>query len=98
VSDGTNADLSLYCKAYQLAELKRFSGFRDELLVDEDAGALADEDIVFVHPNYCVTRSVFLPRRIDARPSDEWIAFCRQELKFQIPTDIADSLSEEQVR
>jgi hypothetical protein len=98
VSDGTNAELSFYCKAYRLAELKRFRGFNQSLLVDQDSGDLSDDDIVFMHPNYCVTRSVFLPRQVDTRPSAEWIEFCRQDLKFQIPADIADSTTEEQRR
>jgi hypothetical protein len=96
VSDATNADLSFYCKAYRFAELKRFQGFHDELLVDQNAGSVGDDDIVFVHANYCVTRSVFLPRRIERTPTPDWIEFCQQELKFQIPVDIAEALSDRQ--
>jgi hypothetical protein len=92
VSDGTNADLSFYCKAYRFGELKRFRGFHEELLVDQDARSLSDDDVVFVHPNFCVTRSVFLPRRIERTASPEWIEFCKQELKFEIPADIAETM------
>jgi len=94
VSDGTNADLSFYCKAYRFGELKRFRGFDAGLVVDDDAGSLGDDDVVFVHPNFCVTHSVFLPRRIERTASPEWIEFCKQELKFEIPADIAATMHE----
>jgi len=91
MSEGANADLSFYCKAYRFGELRRFHGFPTELLVDQDARTLTDDDVVFLHPNFCVTRSVFLPRRIERTASSEWIEFCKQQLKFEIPPDLAET-------
>jgi len=89
MTEAANADLSFYCKAYRFGDLRRFRGFHAGLLVDDDAGVLTDDDVVFVHPNFCVTRSVFLPRRIERTASPDWIEFCKQELKFEIPAEIA---------
>jgi hypothetical protein len=94
VIDGDGAELSFYCKAYRLADLKRFREFNDELLVDRSANGLKDDDIVFVHPNFCVTHSVFLPRRIERMPSAEWIEFCKHDLQFRVPEDIAEAVSD----
>ncbi|MGA8499289.1 MAG: hypothetical protein WB764_27670 [Xanthobacteraceae bacterium] len=94
MTDANDAELSFYCKAYRLADLKRFREFNDELLVDRSADGLKDDDIVFVHPNFCVTHSVFLPRRIERMPTAEWIDFCKSQLQFRVPEDIAEAMSD----
>jgi hypothetical protein len=94
VAGANDAELSFYCKAYRLADLKRFREFSDDLLVDRSANGLKGDDIVFVHPNFCVTHAVFLPRRIERLPSAAWIEFCKHDLQFQVPEDIADAVSD----
>jgi ankyrin repeat protein len=75
----------LYCKAYRVAELSRFA--RWEALTDN--AALTPDEIVFVHQNYVVTRSIWCDKDIlSSHVTAEWTTFCDDELGFKAPDDL----------
>jgi len=85
--------LGRYSKAYQLGQLRQFSGWterpeharriRKEVNgeIVEEARALTDEDYVYVQRNFTVTDGIFVDENIifsDVTP--EWIEFCQTVL------------------
>src|ERR1700761_1327486 len=73
----------LFCKGYQMAELRRFSGWPAKSGAD-----LADDAIVFVHQDYSVTESVLDGQQLLLEGTGtDWVDFCRESLKFVVPTD-----------
>lgn len=68
-----------YCRAYPLRELRRFSAWA------EDVNGLSDDDIVFLHWDLTVTRSMWHNENvIFSRASAEWKQFCETALEFKI--------------
>jgi len=50
---------------------------------------LEDDDIVFLHQNYTVTKSIWQDRDIIfERPTQEWKAFCHDVLSFHVPDEL----------
>ncbi len=92
-----------YCKAYELGRLRQFNGWT-ELGVSAAhsspaSGAsgpsntptkdLEDDDIVFVHQNYTVTKSIWHDRDIlFEKPTQEWKTFCHEVLNFHVPDEL----------
>ncbi|HKG20610.1 MAG TPA: hypothetical protein VKC34_01815 [Blastocatellia bacterium] len=87
-----------YCKAYPVSSLREFSGWTENLQnlrkekrqVDgEEAEAtrdLVENDFFYLQENYVVTDGIFIEENIifdDVTP--EWISFCKETLKFQVP-------------
>lgn len=78
------SDSRLYCKAYRVADLNRFPQW-SALTTN---ATLAPEDIVFVHQNYVVTRSIWHDKDVLApNVTPEWRAFCDDDLGFKVPDD-----------
>lgn len=90
-----------YCKAYYLQTLRKFPNWSetrknwqinkhwsDEIKADFEKD-FEDDDVVFVHQDCTVTRSMWHGEHIvfDAI-SPEWEEFCKQELEFAIPEDL----------
>jgi ankyrin repeat protein len=74
----------LYCKAYRVADLSRFSQWN----AMTSGVALAPEDIVFVHQNYVVTRSIWHDKDVlSQHVTPEWRTFCDHDLGFTVPDD-----------
>jgi ankyrin repeat protein len=74
----------LYCKAYRVAELIRFPQWS---AMTNDA-APGPEEIVFVHQNYVVTRSIWHEKDVLVQNvTSEWRVFCANELGFKVPDD-----------
>jgi uncharacterized protein len=72
-----------YCRAYQLAELRAFHGWQEP--ADADLG---DADVVFVHDDLTVTRSIWPGEdMIFTGRSEDWNRFCRDTLSFRVPDD-----------
>lgn len=94
MSEDASGELSFYCKAYPLRDVKRFAHYRDDLVLGHDGESLgdgqslSDDDVVFIHPDYSVTRSVFHPKNPRQTPDTEWVAFCSNELGFRVPDDL----------
>lgn len=88
-AEANDSELSCYCKAYLLADLRRFRKFSDELLADRSANDLKADGIVFVHPNCCVTQSLFVPRRIERNRAQNGLssvsATCNSTSPMKLP-------------
>ncbi|HEX7332373.1 MAG TPA: ankyrin repeat domain-containing protein [Pyrinomonadaceae bacterium] len=77
--DSTSRD---YARAYLLGELRKFSGWR------EDLRELSDDDVVFLQQDFTVTELIWPGENvIFNRVTPEWIDFCTQELQFKVPDD-----------
>ena len=92
------AKMGAYCKAYPIRRLREFSGWTENLenarkeKTEADGKAadkpreLNDDAFLYLQENYVVTDGIFLDENIifsDVTP--EWIEFCRDKLKFEIP-------------
>ncbi|HUE96963.1 MAG TPA: ankyrin repeat domain-containing protein [Longimicrobiaceae bacterium] len=89
-----------FCKAYYLADLRRFEGWEDEVASEGEGGdagepsaevsaSQADRSIVYVHQDFTVTRSMWHGEdMILDRVSPAWEAFCRDTLAFEVPEDL----------
>jgi len=74
----------LYCKAYRVADLSRFP----QWLVLTGESAPGSDEIVFLHQNYVVTRSIWHEKETVLRNvTSEWRTFCEQDLGFRVPDD-----------
>jgi hypothetical protein len=74
----------LYCKAYRVADLNRFP----QWTAITNHAVPGPEEIVFVHQNYFVTRSIWHEKDILVQNvTSEWRAFCDGELGFKVPDD-----------
>jgi hypothetical protein len=87
-----------YCKAYYVADLKKFPGWdlfarktrvekqeRDGDVVSTERD-LQDEDYLFVQENFIVTDGIFIDENIIfENVTDEWREFCAQTLGFRAP-------------
>ena len=79
----------LYCKAYTVGELKGFPALAAKLGQSDGGDALADDDVLFIHQDYTVTRSMWHNEDVlfdDASP--QWREFCTQTLGFAVPDDL----------
>lgn len=82
--------MSVYCKAYKISKLKQFSGWVEKLNSNENNSKKLDDNIyLYLHDNYYVTDSIFKDENIIYDDiSEDWITFCNEILKFEIPSDI----------
>jgi hypothetical protein len=73
-----------YCKAFLVGELRRFAEWPPA-----GAGAGPDDQIVYLHHDFTVTRSMWHGEDVlfDAT-SPDWKAFCERTLAFAIPADL----------
>ncbi|RMH21277.1 MAG: hypothetical protein D6696_06125 [Acidobacteria bacterium] len=107
------AEMSNYCKAYEVRQLAAFAGWKPDLdnLAQPEADdpdqppeprtALADDDILFLHEDYIVTDGIFRDEHVVFdQVTDEWRAFCRDQLDFAIPEDVQEMIraAEEEAR
>jgi uncharacterized protein len=95
---GSSEPARQYCKAYQLADLRRFPGWREDQTgrkaKKEGEEGLRDDSIVYLHQDYSVTESIWSNENVIFNDdSDEWKAFCTSTLNFSIPRmiDLATS-------
>ena len=87
-----------YCKAYPITRFRENKGWSEKVenvrkekrIVDgrevEEDRQLTDKDYLYLQENYVVTDGIFLDENIifdDVTP--EWIDFCKNILKFEIP-------------
>jgi hypothetical protein len=94
------AKMGRYCKAYPVARLREFSGWtenaenarKEKKLVDgkevEVTGELTDDSFLYLQEDYTVTDGIFLDENIIFNQvSPEWVEFCKDVLKFEVPVD-----------
>ena len=72
-----------YCTAYHLGDLRRYSAW------SSDAEGLSDDDVVFLHQDYTVTKSIWTGEDVVFdKVTGEWKDFCNNELRFKIPDSL----------
>lgn len=87
--------LGKYCKAYMIDDLRQFSGWSEGAEMEKQsnvstAAETVDDmnlnDILFLQENYIVTAGIFLDENVVFdKVTPEWIEFCRDTLKFEVP-------------
>lgn len=82
-----------YCKVYQVSALRQFPDWKETNAAEKtgngSAEEFADDDVVFLHQDYTVTRSMW--RNEDVifdQVSPEWKEFCTNVLEFKVPDDL----------
>jgi hypothetical protein len=87
-----------YCKAYPVNRFRQFHNWientnnvrKETKQVDNQEidmpRSLEGEDILYLQENFTVTDGIFLDENvIYDRVNDEWINYCRNTLKFEVP-------------
>jgi ankyrin repeat protein len=88
-----------YCAAYHIGELRRYSGWTENKLAagnaeaaDDQSGeaqGLTDDDVVFLHQDYTVTRSMWAGEDIIFdNVTEQWKDFCNNKLSFAVPDSL----------
>jgi ankyrin repeat protein len=71
-----------YCTAYHVGELRRYPSWPENQ-------QLADDDVVFLHHDYTVTKSIWSGEDvIFDSVTDQWKDFCNNELRFAVPDSL----------
>ena len=71
-----------YCTAYHVSDLRRYPSWTE-------AQQLADEDVVFLHEDYTVTKSIWSGEDvIFSDVNDQWKQFCSKDLQFAVPDSL----------
>jgi uncharacterized protein len=79
-----------YCTAYQLGALRRYPAWLEKSL-DENGQSqgLSDDDVVFLHQDYTVTKSMWTGEDvIFDNVTGQWKEFCTTELRFVVPDSL----------
>jgi hypothetical protein len=103
-----------YCKAYPAENFREFSSWTESLEnlrkerkeVDgkevEIQRTLREKDHFYLHEDFTVTDGIFMDQNIIFNNiTDEWVTFCKETLKFEVPVyelkTKSDKASQEQV-
>lgn len=71
-----------YCTAYHVGDLRRYPSWTE-------TQQLADEEVVFLHQDYTVTKSIWAGEDvIFDNVTDQWKDFCNNELRFAVPDSL----------
>lgn len=80
-----------YCKAYRLDEVRRYPQWNEGVAGAPAHPASSDDDLVFIHEDYSVTRSIWRDKDILLKgDAADWRLFCESTLGFRVPSDIDD--------
>jgi len=78
-----------YCKAYPINRLREFSGWQENsqnARKENDAPRRLGEGFLYLQENFVVTDGTFMDENlIFDNVTPEWIDFCKNVLKFEIP-------------
>jgi hypothetical protein len=102
------ATMGKYCKAYSIKKLREFGGWTERTEnarkekqkgVDgkevEATRTLTDNDYLYLQENHVVTDGIFKDENIIFdQVTPEWIAYCREVLKFEIPSYASTPIKE----
>ena len=78
--DATDSSDRKYCTAYHLGDLRRYPSWSSE------AQDLSDDDVVFLHQDYTVTKSIWAGEDVVFNNvTDQWKEFCNTQLQFAVP-------------
>ena len=73
-----------YCSAFHLKDLRRYPAW-----TENEITGLNGDDVVFLHGDYSVTRSIWANEDVVFdKVTDEWKNFCHNDLKFAVPDDL----------
>ena len=73
-----------YCKVYLIETLRKFPDW------SEKSAPLDNDALVYLHADFSVTRSIWQQEDVVFQSlSPAWETFCRDELAFSVPTDLA---------
>lgn len=92
------ATMGKYCKAYPITRFREYPGWtekaenarKEKKVVDgkevEEARQLTEKDHLYLQENYVVTDGIFLDEHIIFDTvTPEWMEFCKNTLKFEVP-------------
>lgn len=92
--------MGTYCKAYPIRQLRQFSQWSEQTkntrkiqqVVNSQTvevnRTITEDDFLYLQENYVVTDGIFLDENvIFDEVSSEWIAFCKDILKFEPTAD-----------
>lgn len=90
-----------YYVAYHLRDLRRYPAWSENKLDGKAAGTqpageqgqeghgLSDDDVVFLHQDYKVTKSIWPDEDVVfSDVTEQWKDFCRTELRFAVPDEL----------
>jgi len=91
-----------YCKAYQVKDLRKYSGWSEKRInwkkaeesitgdsLPQPDELFPDEKIIYVHQDFTVTESIWHDTNIIFNQVDSaWMEFCAATLKFKAPDDL----------
>lgn len=80
-----------YCRAYHLRELRAYDDWEEsgEGDAQDSAESLGEEDVVYLHQDYTVTRSMWHGEDVLwDEITEDWVTFCQDQLDFAIPEDL----------
>ena len=80
-----------YCTAYHLGDLRRYPAWSENKLngTNNEPQELADTDVVFLHQDYKVTKSMWANEDvIFDNVTEQWKDFCNTQLRFVIPDSL----------
>lgn len=85
-----------YCKAYMIPSFRAFSGWTEnsENARKENGSPrqLTETDFLYLQENYVVTDGIFVDENvIFNNVTSEWIEFCKNTLKFEVPQHASSS-------
>lgn len=81
-----------YCRAYHLADLRRFPGWSDA--AGENNSTLADDTVVYVWDDLTVVVNPVVPADgvLWHAVTEEWERFCLNELDFAVPDELTETV------
>jgi uncharacterized protein len=85
-----------YCKAYRLEDLRQYPLWTEMVGASlgkdspaADSGSAPEDNLVFIHEDYSVTRSIWRDRNVLlAGDPAGWRDFCELKLGFRVPDDL----------
>ena len=85
--------MTIYCKAYRLAELRAFPGWAE--IAQENEKEYSDDMIVYITETLKVTENCLdledETAYLVSNPDTNWSGFCRETLAFVVPDWEAES-------
>jgi hypothetical protein len=92
------AKMGRYCKAYTRGALREFGAWTENTRIASTENASkdgkdaegsrewTDSDILYIQENFVVTADIYLDEGIVFdRVTPEWMEFCTDKLKFEVP-------------
>ncbi len=85
-----------YCKAYMISQFREFSGWteKSENACTENGSPrlLTASDFLYLHEEFVVTDGIVTNENvIFNNVTPEWIMFCKNRLKFEVPDYVSRS-------